>query len=551
MQKLFVVLFVAFIFSPKVYSQFKKPIRAFEKIVYSGLNPIWHVTSIDTAFISDSTDGYNHYFNNWAVYDPPLIYQDHFYNIHYYRGNPNLAGTYIEKRNLQSGALVWQVTYGLSSQEFPEFARLLYINKDGHLEVFGQLKSSPINPQKDLFYFKDMVFSRRIYDIDSGDLIDYKHPELNDTTIAHSWFGFFQANSLHKDVNSDSIWFYEGNLIEQNDSILYYIGGASVNLQSKKSDLGIYKHFPSGSMVYALDDVRFLKYQPHKSRKFFKLWIVDKKLQVMDSIVSEIIPKSLLGDVELLSYDKQKDLYLFKNIYYNDDFFSTQTSNFFILNGKGQFVKIITMPLKYETQSTVLDWSDLDDIHILSISNTITAQKKLYCFLDVLQFDQNDSLNLVKRFYALDSLRSAYSIKSYKLDDETFLLDWTEISGYYAPPNGMPKFDSNGFARSLLKVHKSNLGITSSVTKLPYSFVDVYPNPTSGHLLVSFELPFSGKIYLYDSQGRLISSKDSNESSLIEWDIQDVLPGVYHLIAKEKSGGRIFSAKKVVKVQGL
>ena len=70
-----------------------------------------------------------------------------------------------------------------------------------------------------------------------------------------------------------------------------------------------------------------------------------------------------------------------------------------------------------------------------------------------------------------------------------------------------------------------NLALTNSISEELSNKLSIYPNPTSGNVIISFPMNAEGNLSVFDTQGKLVLSSTLNSGDII--DLSNKTPGVY------------------------
>ncbi len=178
-----------------VVAQTLLPRRPYESISFVDVHPDWYKTFFDSTTISlDTMDGYNIMIKPTDI--PDIIDGGYMYSVVYLRNLYEMIGTYICKRDLSTGETIWLTRYGLVDNPRQEIARNMFINQNGNLEVFSQLKPNPLGTEPWwLVGFQNFKHTKRIYDVSDGSLLFYDHPDYNDVGYFVSNFNYFNRSS--------------------------------------------------------------------------------------------------------------------------------------------------------------------------------------------------------------------------------------------------------------------------------------------------------------------------------------------------------------------
>ncbi len=110
MKTVYLILTI-FLITNTIFSQDSHlPVRPYEPIQFSNIQPIWYYTIKDTTPSNVKGNGYNLLFHNWRCL--PVLRDNHLYTSYLTTYNGDAAGSYLEKRNIKTRELIWKHSYG-------------------------------------------------------------------------------------------------------------------------------------------------------------------------------------------------------------------------------------------------------------------------------------------------------------------------------------------------------------------------------------------------------------------------------------------------------
>src|SRR5690606_1148231 len=179
--KLCIVMICLFSCNLVVFGQLPK--NYYEKINFENEMPKWHETLFDSSLVNNHSDGYNSFSISTQIH--PIFDGDNMISI---RGvlNRDIAysgGAIIQKRDLNTGKMLWSTLYDLHSQPFPEVPFKMYIGNDGFLHVHGFINR--IDAKPDFFPFlylptDSCLLTYRKINVHNGDIEEFYTPLDND-----------------------------------------------------------------------------------------------------------------------------------------------------------------------------------------------------------------------------------------------------------------------------------------------------------------------------------------------------------------------------------
>lgn len=535
-----VIILIAASYQISIFAQIRVPIRPYEKMSFHDFTPLWYETCFDSTLTDNVlVDGYNQFFNIYGL--QPLINNDKIYSA--YEGMASHGGgSYIQCRSLKTGQLLWQDRYVYQDLDRREIARLIRIDGNGHLDVFGFKRIHP-KAQNEDSYFTDYILTRRIYNKDNGQLISYFHRDLNDA-------------EAHQMVHDFTPWYYYSYMFYRDDHILIFD-------QPKRSDAIVYRSAKidfTGKLMSPLDSMKVTFIA-----KFFNMTEIFKDTLLTigyDYQNYELNFRYMTSDLKILEDFKYKtdgkDFFNFELLDISKDKSKILLSNqlnatgpipwpykeLYVFDREAKVLKKATLPIRI-LDMQVLEWDNNEDYFIYSNhNNNVSPDDRFYKSLDVVKV--TDTLNEVTlKLVATDSLRFP-SISSYtEIDDDKLLLRLNEGS-FYKPTN-LYSQDKDANAQSMMLVSKSSLGITSGAFDVAKqtNFIKWYPNPTQDVINFESEKPISGQINVFDINGRSLLQKNIDSLELMSIDISGYLSGIYFVKLSDKEQSVTYRVVKI------
>ncbi|MBK9254661.1 MAG: T9SS type A sorting domain-containing protein [Saprospiraceae bacterium] len=529
-------------------SQFKQPIRPFEQINFPELNTVWQTTSFDSGIIGDTCDGYN-FFSDFPFTDLNYLIDENFiFRVLIQRGTSYRNGTYLEKINIHTGQLMWQKYYGVGVDAFREFGVLIYFNEDNNIEVISQL--FPFTHSPTPIVFTNMVFTKRIYDYNTGALLSFEKPDFDDSDLIKSIYSLHNSNSFYKEKNDEGFRYFYG----KRDSVtLESIRvNAVIRNQTKKSEIRenylYYKYeqtlFPN--KPYRISDDSFLILEVISSLNKVVFRYTDADYNILDEFISDSFDPTDISNLFIDDYNPENKTILLINRIRPTDPFDDVKVELYVFNESAELLRRIKLPVRYSPNFKVIHWKNIDDIKVLSHSFSRDQSNNLYAGLDLLK-SYEDTMHLSKRFIPTDSLRFVAPSKVIKEFDDKILLLWREQTMY--KNNGFSYLhDDHASAFSLIMLNKTVFDITSSNQEVGEYYFEVFPNPVSNLLTISYGDMISGRVILKDLSGRTMLQEELTNVDLVRIDLSSFPSGMYFLITEDTIGKKKYKVKKVIKV---
>jgi len=522
-------------------AQSELPQKPYHPLNFVDLNPLWYKVNYDPSYISDSCDGYNYFFTPTDVND--LIEENFIFSIYHTYGKMELfTGTYLIKRDLQTGELLWRRHFGAPEDERQELGRLIYLNEDKNIVVISQLKPDPYGVNYILFGHPNMMISKRIYDFDTGDLMYMNHPDYNDTTALTTDFNYFQpSTAFYFDIGQ--IKYFELKRLE--DGNIYHVN-ANINETSKKDiQFKKLKVIKDGSFINAvkIKDDRYLLVELSNQTKQVIFRYVNGDLELQHEYKSDSISSD---NIYWLTFGEKSDdnnYFLFYNRLPRDTVTYRYPYEILIFDDKANLLKKIPVNEKYGRNIEVIDWIDLNTIKMFGTRNYRDTNNNLYITLDLLQSDAWSNVKVKKSYFPTDSLRFAIDMKSYNLGDGKLLLKMRE--GSYHKSGASYVADHEAKATSMMLLDIASLGISGVVTEDEQDTkVEISPNPASDNLGIRFDKSYTGIVEVFNVAGQRLYDVVVSESAYISIDTQSFVAGAYIIkFTCPKDRNYIFSRK--------
>jgi len=548
MRKL-ILLSVLFWFSFNSYAQIQMnilPKRPYEPLVFKDLTPIWYETLYDPTFIGgDSCDGYNLFRRSFDI--PELFDEDHVYKIFIKFGVYQDNGTYIEKRNLRTGQQVWMTYFGLPVDDRQEFGRVLSFDANGNIEVISQLKRTPYLDKSDYLFSFKTVLSKRVYDKDTGELIDHYKPDIQDDELIESSFSsWINYDNFYKTTRDSFNYFhfrFENNL---ND--VFYVLSA-VHLKSKNSDTTQYtlkeKELYTLMPFAPIDENEILIIERENGGNRLLLRYTDFKLNVVREFYTDSI-NNFLDRVLFESYDPENETILLVHSENSNLNGTPEQRELILLNKEGKILKRGKLPGRYGGSFGVLSGNNHKKIKLIASENVFPNPKEINIFLDILDMAENGTLTRFKRYTPVDSVRFVSLFKIFHVLDDKLLMSWWERS--YSNDNGQPHFDTRSSAMSWVLFDKNEFGLNTNQKNEFSEILKVYPNPVSDFLTISSDKTLNGNIKIFNDQGLYIHSHKIENMYNTSIDVSHLKSGSYNVYFQSADTNKTYSIRKIIKI---
>ncbi len=487
-----------------------------------------------------TTDGYNNFLGIHGL--EPLIVDDKIFQA-FHSSLTGAKNCYIQCRSLSTGQLIWQTRYSYDDADTQEIARLLRINQDGNLEVFGLKRIHPNLPTDGGIYSLDNILTHRVYNSQNGDLISLFHRDLDDPDS-------FQMQHAFNQWYDFSYIFYKDTylqIIEKPRSLGLSLKSSKIDFSGKLIEEPIIKEPPYIARFFNItrltkDTLLAIGYDYKSLSLYFRY--MKPNLEVIEDI---IYPADSTGfwNFELLGISKDKSKILMINKLSTTDTFPLPYKDLYVFDRKGNVLKKVSLP---ENKLTffVLDWEGDNDFFIYSqYSARKRSEGGVKSSLDIINVSDTRS-EVLKSITTVDSLKIIHLTGKLDMDDKRYVISFEESAFY--PSSGTYEWDINAKAQSLMLINKQNLGLLpSAVDDGDFSDATILlPNPITESLTIRFATPYKGSISLSDISGRTVMVRDVTDlSEEVNIDMSYLASGMYIVRLPQHGSGRSF---KVVKM---
>jgi Secretion system C-terminal sorting domain len=480
------------------YCQQGHPSRPFAPIEYGGLDPIWNVTSYDNTFVGDSCDEYNYFFSPANYHVKQVFWNGSIFTATYRLGKAQLSGTYIEKRDLLTGNLQWQAYYGIGATERAEFARFMFINTNGDLEILSQIYPVGYDPiDVGLFGCSEMLFSKRIYNIDDGSLLLFEHPEYDDDEAIRSDFTFIYnalSNSFTREGNQ--FRFFNVSIAPNFDR---YYHSSLINYNTLKRDhredsLKVeYVGVPGPPIK--VDENKYLCVEVVDSFHILFRY-VDKNLNVLEEYYSDSLSYHIHW-IRKKGYNPINNTFLFYNQLPPTSAIKPIPFEVFVLDDKAKIVSKVNFENDY-LDFEVVNWLDPDNLSFIATQNPYLVQKRFRPTLLLLSASGIDvKPKIVKRFEPNDTLRWSVLFDFVSYDNDKYIVQYTQ-----GAHENIYKRDVNARAVRMMLIDKKTFDITNSIIDEQTEKLSLFPNPAMDQIHISHTGIEVYQVTLTDISGR-------------------------------------------------
>lgn len=546
MQKRITFIISLLFSSCSLFAQF--PQRPYEPLIFENLDYLWYDVSKDEGVFSFRGDGYNCFKPAYELAPNALLYDGYIYSVAYRRHSVALYdGTYIEKRNAKTGELEWRRFFGYRGSDTKvEYARLMYINDDNQLELISQQTPSHIDDIPfNVFYRDGLLLTKRVYDLQTGQLIENVQPDPNvdDYFKTDLYFGR-EITKFYREKNGIRV-FFKKQREDVNYWAFYYIT-AVVNPLDKHVvfDTLRSEFFDSDFAYFKMKEDLFIISEHIDSTQQFVFKYVDGRMNVLSVIISELQESwNFLSGLDFLEYDEDSETFLAKVIDF-DFAKGTLSEDVVIIDTRGNVKKKIRVPDVYDYRVNVLEWKG-GKIKVLA-GKSPNFNDSSYSF-DLLEESvvHVGTFDVAYSYKTKDKLRGAGFYDVVQTENALIIPLW-ERNFYYNTNTRRYSLDEFGDAVSMLAISKDKFGLSSTSHDMAKVTFDVFPNPFDDRFYFSFDRNVTGIIQVRNATGVLMTEHHITSQSDIYTDGKSWASGMYFVSFINQD--RKVITKKVVKM---
>ncbi len=528
-------LFIAFIFLTYGLS------AQVESIGLSGLDESWIYQPLDTGVVDTSSNVYNFIYADYI--DHAVINnENHIFLLNHMTTSFHGTGGFLQKIDYRTGELLWATPFDLrndSSQSQPFYYRII----GDEIQVVGFRSKIPYpipwsegKPEVRYYSMEDGTLNNLVY---SNSTPPNLKPTIYRDVIMPTDNGYCFLNVLPTHSDSFNINFWEDYIIYFDNATNAYdtikqvhFGQDSSKYSANHSELFIDNNKIS-SIIYFKD----LDNQRYDYEIILRTYNLDNREFELFNLTDLIHEPN--HRYKIISIKDNDSVTLISTKYYPYDK---------SLNDKLQFCKIMKfnlndntskiVNLNYDNDSSFLysNAFELSNDRILVIN---TYKKPLYNENEehkesykMLLLDKNLNYEIIKEFEA-DNPNWHYVFRDCMLlPDDILLLKGGRCFGY------------NTLYSFYIGIDSKKLGMVKNEEIDNNLSIDIFPNPTSGDIVIS-GISSKAEVEILDELGKCLYKGVLNSPSE-RLDVSKYKNGVYFVRVKSKNG--ILNTKKVVKM---
>lgn len=533
-------------------------------IDFEDITPEWRHLTIDSSIIgyTDTTgirqtfyqDGMQHL----LLDDGSFIHEGYLYSLVEIDIDRDVSGAVIEKIDLETGELMWQIVEDIRTAPYREQVFHAEV-VDGQLLVYG-LRQEFLHSQDTSFGLFERAllgfYYRKTYDIDTGAKISEFTPPIDDSLaigivklpkVTHNYFSkdslvnFFDKRNFEVGSGYNltrSVIDTNGHLVGKEDTVVV----------GRFSDRIILDAFiPEEPQLTLTPENTYLYIENYSPRED-----VD---ETFEGIISEYDRDfNLLREVDIKSFgltefsqleilEVTEDRILFTGCTNGSLGFSISPCDefFFILDRAFNLIReFYIADNELSSQRTINSHIKLigkDNVYIFNPIFEDVGQS----LLELYTATDEGNVELVNQVTITEPEWVGFVDKFFVMDDGDILMRFTHscyIDG-----------DKRSWHPEWFRIDKADfLGTTSTddLSDAGYIPITISPNPVAKQLTIELKEVLDGKIEIHDMTGRQMMSHQILQNRMIELPIAEYSPGTYLLTVTAKNGKK--AVRKFVKI---
>ncbi|MEZ4910905.1 MAG: T9SS type A sorting domain-containing protein [Saprospiraceae bacterium] len=510
--KLIIFTFVLFLFSSVVCAQTEYlPVRPYEPIQFTGIQPVWYHTIKDTTPNKGDGNGYN--FLNFSMRCRPEVKDNYLYTSYQTSSRGDVAGSYLEKRDILSGEVTWQYLYGLNDVKYPEVARSIIFVEDSVRLLSWKAKDTLGTWPPFVLAGIDVTLTERSFSNENGALGAYFSTTKGDSTV-HK----FTANPLFrnkveyilKDPDTDGYrCIYHEHLTNPK-----YVLSVPIDRYGRENGTTDTISTELLTSFYALSQ---------EGGKVLINRLVNGQMHLTlyaDARLSTAVDDWVLEDFNTKDFSYIMDIDGENTIWTHNPNTNDEVISVY---HRGVLISRVSVPPYYHYNSFA--FVDGQPIGV-SGYDFISNRQDVVCIQDN-QFKVKQSL------VSEDTLR--YLLVFNVTPVNGLLIIHSQEGSWALDEDGERVFDYPSKANSIMAFSLESLGIISHTDdRVATDLVSIYPNPAQENVTITFDSPSDGVIEVINLRGDLMQKIHDKGRQSQTIDISDWPSGMYIISINDK-----------------
>jgi hypothetical protein len=521
------------------------PKRPYEKISFNTTQPVWYETFYDTRLINELCDGYKSFSIRTTL--DPLIKEDYIITIRGVLNRPKAhdGGALIQKRDKTNGSLIWSILYDYNNQPYPEIPFKMYIGEDGFLHVHGFRDRIDAAPElfPFLYVHKDScLLTYRKIDLVTGEIVEFFTPdEQNEKALmvlASVDRSKKYSNLLRTDDPEIFVYWERIILPDRDVATIHFRKVNKYGLAVSELDSFRLRTPTNGLInIIQLSTDTIIHVNFNRINQKITLYIYNNSFELKDSIRMNDLPfpfnqnasADLVDGNSLLirTLDVTLDYYRFFDAAYS-------------LDGK------LINYYEQKSYNYIPYWSSYDPFRKkLLVMSSGQSNNPFKYSTTLFESVGNGELKKIHEFVPIDTLRTINGLLVFTLDKDKTLIHFSEGS-FYVDQDNYVRFDDNARAQSLMLFNAADIGL-NTVSSQDTEFEDmtmlVFPNPGHNHVTLTWRLPTTGNLAVYNIWGNEIYQQELIEADYTHMQTTTWPSGAYIFVLTDGASGVHTSVK--------
>lgn len=531
MKVLFVTIFL-FLLNTDCVCQY---IGDYQPLEFDELHPLWIHVSTDSTIIGYNIpdprdphvgfDGYSHVFPNVDITNNLLIQEGFLYRISRTLYDVDISGGLIEKIDLESGNNIWLQRFDLRNNTYREFLKKAFI-ADNKLKLYTYRVTTPDME----FPFPLVLFGKaegllmlREYDLQTGALLHFKeNPDMAPETkvLTTDLDMSVQLNTI--DQNSIEV---RHHFLKDTSGAYIVIDTIGINGQYLNSSDTLFSSYMdvNWDQTYWSSDHVMTK---DEEGRFYWIDFCSPGGTSTDSPQAQLIIEvgGSTSKIPLQAYNPGGIVKYWKVVDVTDSLIMINairhdfTNDFIILNHSGQLIKLIHSEKESHDAIPVMD----EKGHfILPEYGGIQNGKHQLEFYQPM----GNHLELISSFSIADPDYLMLPVYMEKLENGNYLL-----YGMHTKAISSTQVEGRFMTDILLTPQMIGLEPVSIAPEIIVKpAFKIWPNPAGAYLHLDFEIPVTGQVFIFDSNGRLVFHQSLHSTLAENLNLHELPSGQYFI----------------------
>jgi hypothetical protein len=525
---------------------------------FENILPLWSHLTIDSTIIgyNDSCGLYQKFYPDGMEHlsfdGGSFVNGDYLYALTMSEIDREASGVIVDKVDLITGELIWQIKHDVRTEPYREgVIKAEVIDDKFILYCVREDIADSLSTSFTKFNGRSGIYCKRVYDLESGQLIDYYTPQDSDTLNAKLfWYNENYILDNRIEVYGDIVGFTAGKGVYLTkttiDTFGHLISGPDTIYTGRFSDRSIFDRvFSRCGPQFALTEEGHHLY----IEQYAPLPGVDLSFEAILTEFDEDFNEIRSVDLMTLGLGEFTQLVL-----------SQVTDDYIMVTGCKGFNSACSFCdpffLYFDREFNLLYNLDPDnnghDIRVHQTFNIIRQDNNNYYipyqqFNDVGQSkmliyksDENEEIELLKELTIKQTEWAGFPEVFLRLDNGDFLMKITHsclIDG-----------DKGSWHPEWFRFAAEDIELLSDVSDISDQLPDIVlsPNPVSDILSIKSEVLLQGRLYIHDIHGRLHSSQEISRAYQHDVDVSTLGQGSYMMILEDDNGRRVI--KRFVKM---